>query len=182
MLIENYYTNTSGYKKDITGKELIMNNIALIAPKYRDEIFGMQDTGPTHALGVARACYIIAREHYRMSIDDAKKVFLLGWLHDVGYEFASTVAEHAKVGADLAELIGFEYSEEIRHHGISQELFHSDVLDILYAADILVDAHGEFVTIEDRLDDISARHPKEDGVHESTEKLINHLKEKGLFT
>lgn len=39
-----------------------------------------------HIIGVARKCYSIAKSHGHNE-DFCKKMFMLGWCHDIGYEF-----------------------------------------------------------------------------------------------
>ena len=157
------------------------DNLKDVASKYEGEIFGMHESGAVHALGVARACYIIAREQFGMSVEQAKKAFILGWIHDIGYEFAPTSFEHADAGADVAEIIGFEYADEIRAHERIQDSFPSDMLDILYMADLLADGAGKFVCAQKRLEDIKTRHPESDGVYKETEKIVEYLREHGLL-
>lgn len=87
-----------------------------------------------HILGVARRCREIAEEK-GYNADGQRQAFLLGWLHDVGYEFGEN-EDHAKTGAamlvengdDLAKVsIGngggndYPYAREVYYHGVPAE-------------------------------------------------------------
>ena len=53
-----------------------------------------------HSIGVAR----LLEEEALQSGHDlkyAKEMFLLGYLHDIGYEFANTQPEHNRLGGEL---------------------------------------------------------------------------------
>ena len=51
---------------------------------------GISNDRMKHILGVARQCYKLAKEKYKLSEDDSRKAFMLGYLHDVGYEIQIT--------------------------------------------------------------------------------------------
>lgn len=86
-----------------------------------------------HILGVARRCREIAEER-GYNEDGQRQAFLLGWLHDIGYEFGDNVS-HAAEGASLlvsdpgdlskAGIGGcgenpgdYPYAREIFYHGV----------------------------------------------------------------
>ena len=85
---------------------------------------GISEDRLHHILGVARKDYEIS---INLGYDEefAQKMFTLGWLHDIGYEFSQNPSEHAEISADmLYSLIGVPLTDEqklnldaIRQHG-----------------------------------------------------------------
>lgn len=61
---------------------------------------GISEARLHHILGVARKSYKIAKE---MGYDErfCRRCFMLGWIHDVGYEFSEKQSEHPNVSAEL---------------------------------------------------------------------------------
>lgn len=151
-----------------------------LCDKYADELFGMSDSGALHALGTARACYMLAREVLGYNIDEARKLFVMGLLHDFAYEFEPVGMTHAEVGADILDGLKFPYADEIRKHEVLvEDEVNSDAMDILYCADMTTDYLGRFVTFDERLADIDRRHDSSDGVYDASLVLVNYLISKG---
>ena len=125
-----------------------------------------------HILGVARKAYKIAKE---MGYDErfARRMFMIGWNHDVGYEFAEKRAEHAGLSAELLCALrgGFDvmtyplYEDKecedavsaVRNHGryTGHETAEWKILNM---ADMLIDSKGKEVTVSQRLEDIRNRY------------------------
>ncbi|SCW51475.1 hypothetical protein SAMN02910400_01098 [Lachnospiraceae bacterium C10] len=47
----------------------------------------------------------------------AKKMFHLGLVHDIGYQFTDNSKEHAHVGGEFLREEGYEYWKEVYDHG-----------------------------------------------------------------
>ena len=113
-----------------------------------------------HILSVARQSYQIAKNKYHLSEEECRKAFMIGFLHDVGYEFSENNLEHPEKGMDLVkETLGVEL-QEIALHGdpdAEQTLF----LSILNEADMTVDSKGNIVSVEERLLDIKSRYAED---------------------
>ena len=76
-----------------------------------------------HSLAVANKMKKIAQEHYeeyKVSPDDA---FVLGMIHDIGYEFSEQQQEHANKGGLILKEQGYKYWKEVYYHGVSQREF-----------------------------------------------------------
>ncbi len=90
---------------------------------------------------------------------------MLGWIHDVGYEFSKKQSEHPNISAELLRTLGdVDINEEwvnalsaIRSHGLYTENETVEWI-ILNAADMLVDSQGNEVSVSKRLDDIRNRY------------------------
>ena len=121
---------------------------------------GISNDRMQHILSVARQCYQIAKNKYHLSEDECRKAFIIGFLHDVGYEFSENNLERPTKGKELIqETLGVELLE-IQEHGnpdAEQTLF----LSILNEADMTVDSKGNVVSVEDRLIDIKNRYSED---------------------
>ena len=114
-----------------------------------------------HILGVARKAKEFA---LKLRPDDkkyAEDMFLLGLLHDVGYEFIESNAFHAAVGGEILKRSGYQYWQEVANHGNEMVENMSDELFILNSADMMTGPSGEDFTFEERLDEIASRFGKD---------------------
>lgn len=125
---------------------------------------GISDERLHHIIGVARKAYSLAKE-LGYSEEFARKCFMLGWIHDVGYEFSYRQEDHPEISVKmLKDLVGNNDAAQtqrslgaILNHG--KEI--SDMTDeyrILTMADMLVDANGNSATVSQRLEDIRTRY------------------------
>lgn len=118
---------------------------------------GITENRLHHLLGVARRAYNIAKEMGKDE-DFCRRCFMLGWLHDVGYEFAETQAEHSDVSADLLNLVTDEVAATaIRDHGrLPQQ--ETDEYTILNIADMTVSSEGNEVPCAERMHGIKEKY------------------------
>lgn len=132
-----------------------------------------------HSLAVAEKMKRIVNEdpdEYIASPDDA---FVIGILHDIGYEFVDDQKEHAHKGGLLLREQGYKYWREIYYHGIPQDKFDSKELWLLNYVDMITGPTGEYVTVQQRMNDISARYGKESWQEKEAIELSIMLKDKG---
>lgn len=126
---------------------------------------GISEDRLHHIISVARKAYKIAKD---MGKDEefCRKCFMLGYIHDVGYEFSEKQSGHADISAKmLLYMNGSSVLSEpqkpfymaVKEHG----RYHSEMSDeykILTMADMQVDNRGNEVTVSQRLDDIKKRY------------------------
>lgn len=133
-----------------------------------------------HSLGVARQCYSLSKE-LNLAKDDkeAKLYWLMGFLHDIGYEF-SDGSKHAEEGYEILksintiELNNIKWS--IRHHGKADIDSDNDYLNLLNLADMTVDSKGNICTLDERLKDIKERHEENSEAYKTAQKVKENLK------
>lgn len=113
-----------------------------------------------HILGVARKSYEFALKMRPHDEKYAEDMFLLGLLHDLGYEFTETGKGHALIGGEILKRSGYKYWEEVAGHGYSENAVMTDELFILNCADMSVGSDGRNCTMSERLEDISVRYGK----------------------
>lgn len=58
-------------------------------------------------------------------------VFILGILHDIGYEFTEDQLEHGHKGGLILKEQGYKYWREVYYHGLTQSEFSSSELWLL---------------------------------------------------
>lgn len=128
-----------------------------------------------HILGVARRCRELATEQ-GMDETFCNKMFILGFLHDIGYE-CSDNAGHADCGASMLETLDFPFAEEIRRHGAPvPAVSQSRALRILNQADMETSPKGERITVHERLSDIAGRYGTDSPQYRNMELLCKELK------
>lgn len=127
-----------------------------------DSYIGISESRLHHIIGVARKAYQLAKD---MGCDEdyARKMFMIGWVHDVGYEFSRNQAEHNKISSDmLFQLVNSEplkTTHAIQHHGrYSDDAVSNLAWKIINMADMQIDSNGNEVGVMDRLTDIKERY------------------------
>ena len=113
-----------------------------------------------HILGVARTAKILASRLKPNDNNYAEDMFLLGMLHDFGYEFTKNNLNHARIGGEILKRSDYKYWQEVALHGDETVESMSDALFILNCADMTTGPHGEKFTFEERLSEIADRYGK----------------------
>lgn len=104
---------------------------------------------------VANRAYTLAKIMFSKTEYIARKMYIYGLLHDVGYVFDPN--SHAHAGARVLEEMGMD-AEPIHDHGDPDVEAISDELLILNIADMTTSPTGETVRMSDRLKDIGERY------------------------
>ena len=136
---------------------------------------GITDNRMKHILEVARKCYWLAKYKYDLTEEEARKAFVIGFNHDIGYEFSNNNKEHPDVGYKMLKDSFSIECIEIREHGkvkAEQGLFQK----IINEADLTVDGAGIDVTVQERLHDIENRYSEESPEYMTALELAKKLK------
>ena len=120
-----------------------------------------------HILGVARKAKILALALKPNDEKYSEDMFLLGMLHDFGYEFTENGKKHAMVAGQILERSGYKYWQDVVNHSEKATDNMSDETFIINCADLSVNPDGKDITIAERVEDIGRRHGKN-----STQYLI----------
>ncbi len=129
-----------------------------------------------HILGVARKAKLLAA---KFKPDDPKFIedmFLLGVLHDFGYEFAEDNATHAATGGAILKRAGYIHWHEVALHGDETIENMSDELFLLNCADMMTGPSGEDFTFTERLDEIAQRFGTESAAYKKCVLEVEKLK------
>ena len=131
-----------------------------------------------HCYNVGKKMQDYSLNVLKWSKEKSNEMFILGNLHDIGYEFDSE--NDGLVLSELLEKEGYKYYREIRYHAELQREYQSEEMDLLYFADLTVDGTGNWVSYDERLEDLINRYGKESKTVKDTIEIINYLKEKGF--
>ncbi|MBE7074347.1 MAG: HD domain-containing protein [Clostridiales bacterium] len=123
-----------------------------------------------HILAVAN----LMRENANRFGLDEEEMFMLGYLHDIGYAFGDGENHHT-VGAELLQKHNYKYYREVLYHGKPVENYTSRALDLLNFGDMHIGKKGNYLTFEDRLEDIKSRRGENSPHYQNCKKVIDRL-------
>lgn len=135
--------------------------------------YGIDENRIKHSLGVARRCYEIAKK-LGFSEAEARNMFLLGYVHDIGYEFGDN-RSHPIIGSEILRNSNYKYDREIAEHSSNVGDRASLELLILQKADMTVDGTGNVCSIEKRLDTIKEKYGDKSKMFLDAELVAKHL-------
>ena len=127
-----------------------------------------------HSIAVARKMVEIGIE-YNLNDNEWKDLFVLGFNHDIGYEYGYNL-NHAYVGGEILKRNNYKYWKEIYYHGDINSKYTSLFLEILNKADMQIDKYGNDVGYDKRLEDIKSRYGEESKIYSDVKILIEKLK------
>lgn len=127
-----------------------------------------------HSIAVARKMLEIAKSK-NLSEEDTKTCFIIGFNHDIGYEFTNNGINHNKIGGEILKQNDFKYWKEIYYHGELNSEYKSIFLDILNQADMQIDKYGNDVGYDKRLEDIKNRYGEDSEVYIRCCELVNKI-------
>ena len=145
--------------------------------KLKDEDFPLSRY--RHCYSVGKKMYIYAKEKLGWSEEKCQEMFVLGNLHDIGYELDKDAFGHDSI---MANIMGtdYAYSNEIRYHSCLQNTYDSPAMQLLYFGDMTVDGMGNWCTFEERLNDLATRHGVDSDVYKESCMLVNYLTKRGF--
>lgn len=133
-----------------------------------------------HILGVARKSKEFAAKFQPENIKFIEDMFLLGILHDIGYEFMETNEDHAMIGGEILKRSYYKYWKEVSLHGdINVDM--SDELFILNCADMTTGPNGENFNFEERLEEISNRLGNDSNAYKKCVIMVEKLKKDARY-
>lgn len=127
-----------------------------------------------HSYAVANKMVELGKEKNLLD-EQLQELFLLGYLHDIGYQFG-TNENHNMIGGNLLRNSNYKYWKEAYYHGIANSEYKSLYLDILNTADMMIDKYGNDVGFDKRLEDIKSRYGEDSIQYVNCFKIVNELK------
>lgn len=97
-----------------------------------------------HSIVVAKKMVEIAKSK-NLSDEDIKNCFIIGYNHDIGYEFTTNGINHNIIAGQILKNNNFKYWREIYYHGEINTDYNSIYLTILNQADMQIDKYGNDV-------------------------------------
>ena len=137
-------------------------------------MLSISDERLKHSLEVARLMKELA-EGAGWNKQKCEEMFVLGLLHDIGYESAEQQCEHAGLGGEMLKNQGYKYWKEVSCHGKLDAEYSSEELTILNIADVSVDSTGKKVGVSARLSDIASRYGVDSKQYIEAEQLARKI-------
>lgn len=140
-----------------------------------DRYIGLTDDRLRHMREVARLLVDladIAKITYTVPRD---AIFLIGLLHDVGYEYSLEQAHHPKIGADMVKHLNPMLAHYVGLHGDPRIKQNEPILALLNIADLATGPAGEHLTIEARLANIARRYGEHSQQHTDAAELYAQI-------
>lgn len=134
----------------------------------------MDESRLKHSLAVARKMVEIGKE-YNLNDSELQDLFVLGFNHDIGYEYGNN-SNHAHIGGEILKRNNYKYWKEIYYHGNINTEYTSLFLTILNKTDMQVDKYGNDVGYTKRLEDIKSRYGENSTTYQNAEILILNLR------
>ena len=136
--------------------------------KIMNKYIGISEERLKHISSVARKCYQIAKSEGQDE-NFCKKMWMIGWNHDVGYEFAETHQQHPLIGSEMLSELGLSKQgnayKAIRYHGLYYPDKIADEWRILNIAGMSIDNKGNDVGVIKRLEGIKKRYGEHSDVY-----------------
>lgn len=130
-----------------------------------------------HSIAVARKMVAIAKNK-NLSEEDIKNCFVIGYNHDIGYEFTTNGINHNIIAGQILKNNNFKYWKEIYYHGEINTDYNSIYLTILNQADMQIDKYGNDVGYSKRLEDIKNRYHENSEIYNKCYKLVKMIIDK----
>lgn len=127
-----------------------------------------------HSIAVARKMVEIAKSK-NLSDEDIKNCFIIGYNHDIGYEFTKNGNNHNTIGGEILRN-NFKHWREIYYHGEINAEYKSLYLDILNQADMQIDKYGNDVGYDKMLEDIKSRYGEDSEVYNKCCKIVDKIR------
>lgn len=128
-----------------------------------------------HSISVARKMVEIGKT-YNLDEKELQELFVLGFNHDIGYEFSINGLNHNVIGGNIMKENGYKHWKEIYYHGNPDSNYISLFLTILNMADMQIDKYGNDVGYERRLEDIKNRYGINSKPYLCSKKIIDNVK------
>ena len=133
-----------------------------------------------HCHNVGLRMYSYAKKHLGWPSDKCQDMYVLGMMHDLGYELDADAFRHDEAMAKALNRMGYKYSNEIYYHSRMQQKYDSPEMRLLYFGDMAVDGKGNWVTFNERLDDLKKRHGENSEVYKESAEIAAALVEWGF--
>ena len=134
----------------------------------------MDENRLKHSLAVAKKMVEIGKE-YSLNDDELQDLFILGFNHDIGYEYGDNT-DHGHIGGKILKRNNYKYWKEVYYHGDVNTNYTSLFLKILNKADMQIDRYGNDVGYIRRLEDIKKRYGENTTTYKKCETLVSKLR------
>ena len=134
----------------------------------------MDNNRLNHSLAVAKKMVEIGK-NYSLKYDELSDLYVLGFNHDIGYEYGNN-SNHAHIGGKILKRNNYKYWKEIYYHGDINSEYTSLFLNILNEADMQIDKYGNDVGYIKRLEDIKKTYGENSTTYKNAKILVSKLR------
>ena len=127
-----------------------------------------------HSISVARKMVEIDKT-YNLKDNELQELFILGFNHDIGYEFTNKGLNHNVIGGNMLRESGYKFWQEVYNHGNPNANYLSLYLKILNMADMQIDRYGNDVGYEKRLEDIKNRYGEDSKPYLYSKQIVEDI-------
>ena len=127
-----------------------------------------------HSYAVSNKMIELGKEK-GLSEEQLQELFILGYLHDIGYQFGFN-EDHNIIGGKILKDSNYKYWKEVYYHGVPNSEYKSLYLDVLNMADMMIDKYGNDVGFNKRLEDIKNRYGEESTQYINCVKIVKELR------
>lgn len=135
---------------------------------------GIDDNRLFHLRGVAQRCYDIGLK-LGFTENRSRELYVLGFLHDIGYRYSVYQTEHEAIGGELLRSLQYKDSEIISQHGDPSVQTMSLELLILNIADMQTSRDGNPTDFNSRLSDIKERYGEKSPQYNKASQLTTRI-------
>ncbi|MBR6460184.1 MAG: phosphohydrolase [Actinomycetaceae bacterium] len=143
----------------------------------KNAFLGIDGDRLLHAQAVGERIAEIGREFFAWDERKCQEMFILGYLHDVGYRYSRNQLEHEEVGGLLLKEAGYKYWQEVYYHGVPDADYQSDELLALNMADMETSKSGQRISMDERLKDIANRYGDDSVQYRKAAALVEEITE-----
>ncbi|MCI6845344.1 MAG: HD domain-containing protein [Coriobacteriaceae bacterium] len=129
-----------------------------------------------HVRGVGERAEELANELLDWQEAKCRAMFMLGYLHDVCYQYSRNQLEHEEIGGELLKQAGYQCWREVYYHGVPEPEYQSGELMILNIADMETSKDGRRISMEERFADIANRYGSDSEQYTKAARLAAKLK------
>ena len=128
-----------------------------------------------HCHNVGLRMYSYAKKRLGWYEDECNDMYILGMMHDLGYELNGDPFEHDNAMSRALGHTGYKYIREIYYHSCMQTEYDTPAMRLLYFGDMTVDGFGRWCTLEERLKDIEECHGIDSEVYKESKAIADAL-------
>lgn len=139
---------------------------------------GIDNNRLLHMRAVGERAAELGKSLFGWDEGKCQELFVLGYLHDVGYQYSRLQLDHEEIGGLLLKTSGYKYWQEVYYHGVPGSSYQSDELLILNLADMGTSKDGRRISMAERLKDIAERYGDESEQYCKAAVLIKEIRER----
>ena len=127
-----------------------------------------------HSYYVGKKMFEIGKD-LKLKPEQLEELFLLGFNHDIGYEFSKSGIDHNIIGGIMLKNNNYKYWKEVYYHGEITDEYQSLYLTTLNKADMQIDKYGNDVGYIKRLEDIKERYGEKSDIYKKCVLLVDKI-------